>query len=334
VYRLIAGILSVLFAAIAAGLIARPSPRYGIRLPATEIFVGNHEFDPETSAGISVTTYPGAAHGDAVPSAELNTNNPTALVRDSQSNMFVASDVGNQVLVYSPGVTGPAPPIRNIQGLNTGLLSPTGLALDAAARLYVAESGAADIQQSAVLIFAADADGDVAPVAKIPSIIPVPGMTGASNTRLQRARGIAVDTAGRIYVADDLAECLLIFAADANGDVAPLAVITNGLSSPQQVALDPYENVYVTNGGSQSVAVFQAHPTSGASPMRMINSPDFNDPFGIAIDLAQQIYVANTSGDNILIFGPGASGRLPALRKIEGSDTRLKAPLAVAVRLL
>jgi hypothetical protein len=324
--RLISALIGIIIAALVAVF-----PRLRLRLGAREILVGNRH-DPDTMAGINVTRYQGTANGNARPLSELRTSLPIALVTDFAGTTYVASDTGNQVLVYSQGAMGNDPPVRNIQGPNTGIYHPYGLALDGADNLYVAEEGGASVQ-SAILKFAPGADGDVVPIARIPSTLAPPGATGAANTQLSEATGVAVDRSGLIYVVDRLGDSLLIFDAGATGDVAPLEVITSGLSSPQQVALDYEGNVYVSNRGTPSIVIYAAQPTSNSAPMRTIMSSDLGDPYGLAVDGRGQIYVANTSHDSVSVFAEGASGNVPAIRRIQGPATRLKQPLALAIRL-
>jgi sugar lactone lactonase YvrE len=326
-FRLISALVGIIVAALVVVF-----PRLRLRLSAREIIVGNHGYDPDTMVGINVARYQGTATGNAPPLSELRTNHPTALVTDFAGTTYVASDTGSQVSVYSQGATGNDPRLRNLQGPNTGIYHPLGLALDGAGNLYVAEGGGGNIP-SAVLKFAPGADGDVAPIARIPSILPPGGATAATNTQLSEARGVAVDRSGRIYVVDRLGDRLLIFDAGASGDVAPLEVVTTGLSSPQQVVLDYDENVYVSNRGTPSIVTYAERPTSSAVPVRTIMSSDLGDPYGLAVDGRGQIYIANTSHDSVTVFAEGASGNVAAIRKIQGPATRLKQPLALAIRL-
>lgn len=149
---------------------------------------------------ITVARFLGDAKGDVAPTSELYVNHALAVARDRRGNIYVASDTGNQVRVYAPATVGTAPaPLRTIQGPNTKLHGPSGLAVDSQGNLYVAERGG-PANASAVLKFAPKADGDVAPIAVIPSRMPPPGETAAVNTGLDIASGVALDYDNSIYV--------------------------------------------------------------------------------------------------------------------------------------
>ena len=83
-------------------------------------------------------------------------------------------------------------------------------------KIYVANSGEDSGAAASVLVFARRADGDVAPERTI----------AGSNTGMINPDGIAVDAAGRIYVADPFAAtsgAVLIFGPNADGNAAPSA---------------------------------------------------------------------------------------------------------------
>jgi sugar lactone lactonase YvrE len=267
-------------------------------------------------------------------------NNCLAVARDRHGNIYVASDTGNQIKVYAPGTVGTAPaPLRNIQGADTKLHRPNGLAVDYQGNLYVAERGG-PTNASAVLKFAPGADGNVAPIAVIPSRMPPPGEMAAVNTRLDIASGVALDYDGSIYVVT----CpeflrpgeskLLRFDPGASGDVAPVAEITMGLSEPQQVALTLDGSIYVTNRRNPSITVHAPEPVADVAPTRTITSADLVDPRGIAIDGADRIFVAEPDQNSVLVFDAGASGNVAPLRRIQGSNTGLNAPTGIAVRVI
>ena len=133
---------------------------------------------------ITVARFPGDAAGDVAPTSELIGNHALAVARDRYGNIYVASDTGNQVRVYDPATVGTAPaPLRTLQGLDTKLHRPSGLAVDSQGNLYVAERGGPE-NASAVLKFAPGADGNVAPIAVIPSRMPPPGQDRGSQYRV------------------------------------------------------------------------------------------------------------------------------------------------------
>jgi DNA-binding beta-propeller fold protein YncE len=80
------------------------------------------------------------------------------------------------------------------------------------------------------------ASGDVAPIALM--------------TDMSGSYGLARDASGRTYVANHGNNTVTVYAANANGNVPPLAVIggsNTGLDQPGGIALDATGKIYVLN---------------------------------------------------------------------------------------
>jgi NHL repeat len=296
--------------------------RRRLGIAATEIYVADF-------TGNVILRYPGNANGDVPPVAELNVRgSPLDVAADNAGQIYVVID-NFGVMVFSPHASGAAAPLRTIAGTNTTLYRPAGVAVDNSGRLYVADLGGPS-NVGGIAIFAADANGDVAPLARIPAILPVGSGGAGVNTRVEQARGVAVDSARRIYVTDDLGDQLLIFAAGSDGDVAPDGVISAGISAPQHVCVDAY-NVYVTNrGGAGSISIYDAAAGNGALPGQTVTDAVISDPYGLAVDAAGRIFVPNFTRRSLEIFSQ-ASGNISLTATIQGSLTRLQGPQAVSV---
>src|SRR5256885_5147862 len=93
--------------------------------------------------------------------------------------LYVANYNGSSVTAYAAGATGNATPTVTIAGSNTGLNHPSGVALDAAGRLYVATFS------DSVTSYATGATGNAVPTAT----------TTGSNTGLSQPECIAFDAA-------------------------------------------------------------------------------------------------------------------------------------------
>jgi hypothetical protein len=183
------------------------------------------------------------------------------LVLDATGRIYAANNgSGNPpggVLVFEGGANGNVAPIATIGGTHPGILLAWGIAVDNVGRIYVANS--AIFHHGEIDVFASGANGDVAPIAIIntsttlgvaldtagkvyishSAAIGVPGSveivgSAADNfapvgtifgpdTRLSTATGVAVDGAGQIYVTTS--DSVNVFAAGANRDVAPTAII-------------------------------------------------------------------------------------------------------------
>ena len=179
----------------------------------------------------SITVYAAGATGNVAPIrliAGLHTQlaYPTGIAVDARGRIYVANKGGNgigvSVTVYPPGATGDATPTAVITGSSlTGPSYPQGIAVDAGGRVYLADAA---YPAPAIRVYAPDETGKLAPTATI----------AGSNTGLgDFVEGIALDIAGRLYVASGNA--ILVFASNATANAAPLAIIggvNTGLSGP------------------------------------------------------------------------------------------------------
>jgi hypothetical protein len=193
--------------------------------------------------GTSILVFSGVStiNGNVPPVRNINMGVTIGgLLLDAANNQLYVSDPGDNAVDRLDGastqdvvgIVGGA-----IAGADTKLAQPRGLALDAAGRLIVGNSGT----PASITVYpnASTATGDVIPVANI---------TGG-NTRLQSPQQLALNrnvSNGELYVADSLAAAILIFTnmSTATGNVAPARVISGtntGLTANaiHGLALDP-----------------------------------------------------------------------------------------------
>jgi sugar lactone lactonase YvrE len=203
-------------------------------------------------------------------------------------------------------------------------------------KIYVANSGEDSGAAASVLVFARRADGDVAPERTI----------AGSNTGMINPDGIAVDAAGRIYVADPFAAtsgAVLIFGPNADGNAAPIATITDGTYLTSGVALDSQQNVYTCNFEQGKINVF------AAKTYQLIRT--FYSDYGthctdLAVDPPGNVYVlvggysggmrlrssgSGSYGGLIAVFPAGASGNTKPIRVVSGRKTGLNDPGSIAI---
>jgi DNA-binding beta-propeller fold protein YncE len=124
--------------------------------------------------------------------------------------------------IHPPSITvyarkapsGNTPPLRKIQGPNTGLNWPTGLAFDPETReLFVANDAPHEI-----LVFDASASGDARPKRKLKG----------PRSKLANPTSVFVDTKNReLWVANFGGHSATVFDLSASGDVAPKRIIRN-----------------------------------------------------------------------------------------------------------
>jgi sugar lactone lactonase YvrE len=289
------------------------------------IFVANSNCD-------SVTTYPAGANGNVAPLSPIaGLCGPTGVAFDAKGNIYVTNQYASTVTVYPAGSNGNAAPIAVIGGSNTGLDYPLGIALDAAGNIYVTNA----YITNTVTIYPAGSNGNVAPSATI-------DLLNLGNVGQSSPSGIAVDAGGNIYVASlDLQNqnsTVTVYPAGSTGNARPSATIggsNTGLEfsfNSAGIALDSRGNIYVANGMSNTVTVYQAGSNGNAAPSATISgiNTDLNMPGGIALDASDNIYVTN--GDQTLtIYPAGSNGNVAPSAMIAGSETDLNTRGGVAL---
>jgi len=114
--------------------------------------------------------------------------------------------------------------LHTISGSKTGIVHPAGVAFGPGGTIVVANA----VQNGGILEFAAGADGNVAPVRTL----------AGTATFLSEPFGVAVDSAGEVWVADNGHDAIYIFGPNASGNTPPVRFITTGVNVPDALALD------------------------------------------------------------------------------------------------
>ncbi len=300
--------------------------------------------------------YPAGTNGNIVPSsATISTTMTTALgspegiALDSSGKIYAADcpacygESGSPgVMVYPAGSNGNAAPSATIGGDSTGLATPYGITVDSTGNIYVVDDGNTRDGGSiapGVYVYPAGSHGNAAPIASI----------SGTDTGLDTPYGIAMDSSGNIYVADDgdetcdATESVYVYPAKTSGNVAPIATIggsNTALCYPSGIALDSSGNIYVADIGATSEFVY---PPLGSStgplneaPIATISgsSTGLFDPIGIAVDSSANIYVADNgevfTPGSVFVYSAGSNGNIAPTATISGPLTELAAPLFIA----
>src|SRR5262249_9531438 len=154
----------------------------------------------------------------------------------------------NAIVVYNKGAKGVEAPLRVIQGDDTGLADPHGMALDPKrGLLFVANHGSTH------------------------QVREKPGRKrGTPGFPLDRED--AVPGSGKIGPPS-----ITIYEKDAKGNASPLRTIQGPLTQmnwPTGIAIDEDRNeLYVANDGGNSILVFDASAQGNAAPIRVIKGP-------------------------------------------------------------
>lgn len=186
---------------------------------------------------------------------------------------------------------------NNATGTAASFYNPFAVAVDAVGNVYVADSTNNEIRMvtasGAVTTFAGsttpgDADGNG---------------TSASFTN---PIGIAIDTAGDLYVVDNGGNAVIRKITPA-GNVTTLAGAAAGFTNPFGVAVDTAGTVYVADTGNQRIQKI----TSGGVVSTLAGSgsqgsadgtgtaASFKYPVGVAVDSSNNVYVADSGNNKI-----------------------------------
>jgi sugar lactone lactonase YvrE len=233
---------------------------------------------------------------------------PKGIAVDAAGNIYVADSANYTVrritqngivstVAGVPGESGPA----NGTGAQARFYYPESVAVDGAGDVYVAE---ADLT--------------------IRKITP-DGMVSTVPAQVLALSGLAIDTAGSIYVSDSNA----IEKITSSGTLSVLAGVPGGsygyidavgtdarFDNPRGLAVDRVGNVYVADSGNN--AIRKITPTGAVSTM--VGSTHFKNPWAVAVDDAGNIYVAD-SGNHIIrtITPTGFVRTLAGLAGVPGS---------------
>ena len=287
-------------------------------------------------------------------------NDPVGVAVDLAGNVFVADTRNNRVLVYfDPQNTDNIPDfvlgqpdfnsnVHNYGGITfgavnaIGLSKPNDVAVDTAGNVYVS-----DLNNHRVLGFIDPLNTD-----KVADIVigqsdftsSNPNNGGLSASSLMPPTGVAVDTAGNLYVVDINNHRVLKYntpitednVADevfgqpdfiSNGCDSPAGISSaNNLCSPRNVAIDSSGNVYITDQGNHRVLVY-LDPATDKTADIVLGQPGFDwsnpnfpgcsgsfptttcgnrlwAPHGVVVDVKGNVYVADLNNRRILVYKP------------------------------
>jgi hypothetical protein len=206
---------------------------------ASETF-GNGPNTPPTAIVSTIAEFPANAGGAVSPLSTLTSLNTTdeftGIATDSTGNLYVGSVALNttvgKIMVFAPGATGSAVPVRTITGSATQLAAPFFVAVDTSGNVYATSNGS-------ILEFGAGASGNAAPIRTI--------------TGLGAPAGLAVDPSGNIvYAVNSNAgtDSVVVFTPAQSGNATPVRTISAAATSVdiEQIgglALDTSGNIYI-----------------------------------------------------------------------------------------
>lgn len=281
------------------------------------------------------------ADGILAKTAELNL--PTSLALDGAGNLYIADSGNSRIRMVCAGtattIAGTScttKEIFTVAGTSTSipLSQPSGVAIDGAGNLYIADTGNNVIREVSV-------------VTGIASVIAgTSGSSGfsgdgavAASAQLSAPDGVAVDGYGNVFIADTGNNRIRVVCASANsvlgvscqqgyintvaGGGASLgdngAATAAQLKSPFTVALDSLGDIFIADSQNNRIRVVCAGASNGSSVLTtactsqgnietvagngmvgdqgdnaQATSAELNSPSGLALDAAGNLYISDT----------------------------------------
>jgi DNA-binding beta-propeller fold protein YncE len=281
------------------------------------------------------------------PFAQAGT--PSSVAVDPAGDVYIADSTANDVVKVTPSGTSST--------VASGLSGPTGVAVDpSTGDVYIADTGNHEVKELS-------ATGTVSVVAGT-GTAGTPTAGPATGSHLGAPSGLAVDSAGDLYIADGAnattgnpyvekvtpGGTLSIIAGNGTRGQPVAGTATHSpLRTPTGVAVDAAGDVFIADTGSSLVlkvtsadvlsifagrAGLAGQPTAGTA-----TSSRLNGPTGLATDSAGDLYIADTANNRVeevtpadrltLFAGTGTAGA--SSYGSQPSLSALSGPAAIAL---
>ena len=243
---------------------------------------------------------------------------PAAVAVDTKGNIYIADSVNHRVRMISGGtistVAGTGTPGYagdGGQATSAELDYPAGVAVDSSGNLFISDMKNQVIRK-------VNSSGVISTYAGNQALGFGFGSDNvlATTGQLYNPLGLAVDSAGNLYIADshvgaDTAGLVRKVTASTGiiSTVVGLGITAGLLVNPEAVALDPAGNIYISDPEQHVVAKFSAgvlkldFAGTGYSGFAGDGGPAENakvgDPIGVAADAAGNVYIADSTNNRI-----------------------------------
>jgi sugar lactone lactonase YvrE len=219
--------------------------------------------------------------GQDVPSRILHgVGNGDPMAIDGANNLYVGS--GASVHVYAPGATSPS------RSITDGVTFAAELIFDRSGNLYVANGVNSPYSISVY------APGGSTPFETITQGIDEP-------------TALAVDTAGNLYVADSSdggPRSITVYAPTTGALIRTITGLGFSIS-PQSIALDTNDNLFVVGEGSTGSAGSVDVIKAGKTRIGRSISSGIDGPIALAFDQYGRLYVANAFNNTVTAYVGG-----------------------------
>jgi 6-phosphogluconolactonase (cycloisomerase 2 family) len=216
------------------------------------------------------------------------------------------------VRVYPKGAEGFDKPLRTLEGNETQLADPHGIAIDPQNNRFFVSNWGSDrvspegssserrsygrFEPPSITVYDLMASGNVKPLWTITG--PKTLLNWPSHMALHQERQ-------ELFVANDADDSILVFRTSDKGDVAPVRVVkgpNTGIKHPPGISLDEKRGeVFVASMGNASVKVFPVTANGNVSPLRTVrggpegrSALNIGNPGGVGYDTKRdQVLVLN-----------------------------------------
>jgi sugar lactone lactonase YvrE len=299
--------------------------------------------------GSSGTPTPGPATSSAL--AGLN-----GLAVDPSGNVYIADSINNRVYKITSGGTlstfagtgaevdwfSAPPAITPGPATSADLAGPSDVAVDASGNVYVAVTDSRQIVKitpEGTLSIVAGTGTWFDPFAFPPSE-PVLTPGTATGVDLNRPRGVAVDAAGNLYIADTGYQQILkvttggtlsvVAGTGSYGAPTPGAATSSALGFPSGLAVDSSGNLYIADSGSRKIlkvtsggtlSIFAGTGSSGLPTPGPATSSKLGELSGIAVDSNGNVFIADQTNNVIERVTPDGALTVVAGTGYRGTPT-------------
>jgi sugar lactone lactonase YvrE len=212
---------------------------------------------------------------------------PKGMCRDAQGNIVVIEPHYSRVNHFSP--EGQLVAQWGVSGTNVGQLAlPRAVAVDRRGQIFVSEYGVTERVQC----FSYEGK----------RLLQVIGREGAGDGEFNRAEGLGLDAAGRLYIADSCNHRIQVFSAEGKWlrSYGRAGAGAGQMSYPYDVRVDEAGYQFICEFGNSRIQIFDRRDQSveilggpGSSPAR------FSNPWSIALDSHGNLYVADAGNHRV-----------------------------------
>jgi len=284
------------------------------------------------SPGDIITVAGSGAVGDDGPATEAYIHVASGAALDSAGNLFIADTFNHRIRRVAAGtgiittVAGTGTPGfagDDVPATSANLYYPSGVAVDSAGNLFIADSLNHRIRKVAT------GTGFITTVAGNGTATLAGDNGAATSASLNNPNGVTVDSAGNLYIADTDNHSIRKVAAG-SGIISTVAgngtgtfggdggaATTASLYSPHAVILDGDGNLYIADrrnhrvrkvaAGNGIISTVAGNGTAGYSGDNgAATSIGLNQPSGVALDSSGNLYIADLENHRVLKVAVGS----------------------------